>query len=749
MVEFESANLVLAAGCGDDLMGVSRGGWGAWPAAIVAAAMTLALFGPATARGPTHGVALVVSNSGDGIAPEVDADAAAMSRALGRDGLGYEVVEARNATRDELIENKVAFLSRLDANAVAVIYYAGYGVRVNGVDYIVPSGAHPSSAADLQSQAYDVDVLVKGARDKGAEVVVLLDACRNRADLAAIGAQCLGGMVRGRDHVYGLAATSAGSAAMGAPSPFTARLVAELKPGRTVGEVFAAVRGAGEASVDLPFGGADPVMARAAGPAPSVSSVALAPVAAPPPPPPVREAAPAPAAISSEEMDRRYGVLAKGVADANVMLDEGDVEGARARAPALLSEARALLEANPGYLGLHRDLGRLALIRGDAHTAVSEFEQERTARLPTNNPAYMGFLNLLLGTAYLRDGRLDEAITTLSAASFDNNGDDAYRKKMAQRSVRLGEAYRRAGRLAEAKGALDDANNFSRDIDNSAGHLQLAYLYFDQGAYADSLREAALAVEHREGTASRGGLAGAYAAQGQATWKLRPTDEYGAWKYALLAAKEEPANPEAQALAVQLPRYEPGPAFRGRPRLATVFAPIESQALSCYADPAERDRYLNSITHETEVLKADLVVIDAYMKSLAGQEEAYRARGYIDFHPDFAREFEAWRIRYEVIQNRSLQLSTSWFTYARANAVFCKGEAAGALAIPAGYDPRAYVLPVDTQVQNEPAEAAPVRQAAAPPPPPPLPPPPPPPPAPTAVAHAAVVPPPPAPVAIA
>jgi tetratricopeptide (TPR) repeat protein len=722
--------------------GAPRWGFVACLALLLCGLMASAGLVRAQASAPP-GVALVISGDNDGADPEISADGEAVAQALGRGGLGYEVVRVRNPSRAQLADSRAAF-AKVDHAPVAILYYAGYGVRVNGVDYIVPAGAKLSSPADAATQGYDIDALVSAAGKKADDVVVILEACRKREDLKAIGLQCLGGMMRGRDHIYVLAAgPSTGPGPDLTLSLFTGHLISQLQRGRSVRQVFAAIsRAVPDAVVDLPFGG-DPVLATGGS----------APARAAPPP------EPGPSTtlrmVSSEEVQRRFVDLVNNVAATHNLFDDGDVQAARERAPALLQEAQTLLSVDPKFPGLHRELGRLAMIRGDYAVAVSEYELERAARAGDTNAQRVNFLNLLLGTAYLRAGRLDEAIAALTAANFAEGSGEAYMKNAARRSLRLGEAYRKAGRADEALEALIKANELWPNIDNASAHLQLAYLYIDTNRPDDAVGEAGLVVGWRIATSSRGGLAQAYAALGQARWAQGPQTEAEVWGFIALARREEADNPDIAKLVAVLPPFAARPVFRNRPKLPAAFDVIEDQAQSCY-EAGQLNPYLDSIRRQTDGMQALLETLRTYMSSLGAQEAAYRARGYTGFSENFRREFDWWDSRFKIIQGRSNQLGGAWYAFVVANAGECKGQVPTRLAPPPGYDPRQYVLssagdpeadaPPPPAAAAAPRAAAP-QVAAGPPQPPPqpalsLPPPQAPPPAQPAVTPAQASPPP-------
>jgi TPR repeat protein len=63
---------------------------------------------------------------------------------------------------------------------VALFYYAGHGVQVQGTNWLVPTSANPESVTDLDYEMVDADLVLK--QMQGARTllnIVILDACRN------------------------------------------------------------------------------------------------------------------------------------------------------------------------------------------------------------------------------------------------------------------------------------------------------------------------------------------------------------------------------------------------------------------------------------------------------------------------------------------------------------------------------------------------------------------------------------------
>jgi len=63
---------------------------------------------------------------------------------------------------------------------VALFYYAGHGVQVRGVNYLVPVSANPTREADVDFQLLNTDLVLRQMEGAGTRLnLLLLDACRN------------------------------------------------------------------------------------------------------------------------------------------------------------------------------------------------------------------------------------------------------------------------------------------------------------------------------------------------------------------------------------------------------------------------------------------------------------------------------------------------------------------------------------------------------------------------------------------
>ena len=124
-------------------------------------------------------VALVVGNSNYtaiGALPNPGNDAADVSAALGR--LGFEVTPVLDADRVDMNEALRTFTRESVGADVALVFYAGHGLEMDGVNYLVPVDARLERDTDVRFEAVELDDVL--AATAGAALrVVILDACRN------------------------------------------------------------------------------------------------------------------------------------------------------------------------------------------------------------------------------------------------------------------------------------------------------------------------------------------------------------------------------------------------------------------------------------------------------------------------------------------------------------------------------------------------------------------------------------------
>jgi hypothetical protein len=128
---------------------------------------------------------------------------------------------------------------------VALFYYSGHGLQVQGVNWLVPVDANPTRVQDLDFQMVDADLVLRQMDGAGTRLnIVLLDACRNNP-FATRGLRALQpglAEMRAPDGTLISYATQPGNVAMdgiGADSPYTTALAATMRrPGLDIFRLF-------------------------------------------------------------------------------------------------------------------------------------------------------------------------------------------------------------------------------------------------------------------------------------------------------------------------------------------------------------------------------------------------------------------------------------------------------------------------------------------------------------------------------
>src|SRR5215469_10397131 len=152
--------------------------------AICTAIIVSALIAGSTAARAENRLALVIGESAYRAVtalPNPANDAQAMSKLLG--DAGFEVTTANNLSRDEMNQTVGDFASHIAAkgpDTVALVFYAGHGLQIDGENYLVPVDVDPKREADIPLQAVRLnDVLNTLASVPSRMRILLLDACRN------------------------------------------------------------------------------------------------------------------------------------------------------------------------------------------------------------------------------------------------------------------------------------------------------------------------------------------------------------------------------------------------------------------------------------------------------------------------------------------------------------------------------------------------------------------------------------------
>ena len=93
---------------------------------------------------------------------------------------GFDVYRYQNLTKSGMDDAVSSFVKIVNADnaATAVVYYAGHGVEVEGVNYLIPvDNGKITSESDVKIYAYSLDNILSLLNAK--EQIIILDACRN------------------------------------------------------------------------------------------------------------------------------------------------------------------------------------------------------------------------------------------------------------------------------------------------------------------------------------------------------------------------------------------------------------------------------------------------------------------------------------------------------------------------------------------------------------------------------------------
>jgi uncharacterized caspase-like protein/formylglycine-generating enzyme required for sulfatase activity len=201
-------------------------------------------------------VALIIGNSSYEFAGELanpKNDATDIAATLKK--LGFQIVDGTDLGKAAMDRKIRDFATSLAGADTALFFYAGHGLQVGGINYLVPIDAQLSTAAALDFEMVRLDLVQRTMEREAKTNVIFLDACRNNP-LARNLARAMG--TRSADIGRGLAAAESGIGTLisystqpgnvaldgdGRNSPYAAALAAQLAtPGQDLSTMLINVR---------------------------------------------------------------------------------------------------------------------------------------------------------------------------------------------------------------------------------------------------------------------------------------------------------------------------------------------------------------------------------------------------------------------------------------------------------------------------------------------------------------------------
>ena len=155
---------------------------------LIAAISAVALLVSADAALADKRVAFVVGNGAyKNVAPLPNPAVDAKSMAKLLRNVGFDVVEGSNLTRDKMTEKLLDFGKKAEGADVALFFYAGHGIAVNGTNYLLPVDADLKSEMDVKlGAAINIDLTLEQTMGDAKVKLVFLDACRDNPFAAKI-----------------------------------------------------------------------------------------------------------------------------------------------------------------------------------------------------------------------------------------------------------------------------------------------------------------------------------------------------------------------------------------------------------------------------------------------------------------------------------------------------------------------------------------------------------------------------------
>ena len=202
-------------------------------------------------------VALVVGNSGYANVPRLANPRNDASDMIGRlKAMGFDVIPGLDLDRNGFLNTLATFGRAAEGADVALFFYAGHGLQVNGQNYLVPTDAKVEYEAELDIALIPVPLVMQQLARGSRVNVVILDACRDNPfakDLSrTLGTRSSSALGRGLSRIQTASGTFIAFATQpdnvaqdgtGRNSPFTGAFLANMeKPGLSLSDLMIEVR---------------------------------------------------------------------------------------------------------------------------------------------------------------------------------------------------------------------------------------------------------------------------------------------------------------------------------------------------------------------------------------------------------------------------------------------------------------------------------------------------------------------------
>jgi uncharacterized caspase-like protein len=93
---------------------------------------------------------------------------------------GFQVQQAEDVDLRRLEQSVQSFVGSIRPGDVALFYYSGHGMQIDGENYLIPVSFSAASETDAKYESYSLSRVADGLQERGAALkVMILDACRD------------------------------------------------------------------------------------------------------------------------------------------------------------------------------------------------------------------------------------------------------------------------------------------------------------------------------------------------------------------------------------------------------------------------------------------------------------------------------------------------------------------------------------------------------------------------------------------
>jgi hypothetical protein len=199
---------------------------------------------------PCHAskLALVIGNGAYASGPLKNPPNDARDMAAVLQDLGFEVTVEIDTDRRRMLKVISRFGEKLKSSEVGLFFYAGHGVQVNGINYLIPTHSLIETEQDVEIEGVDMRRILGRMENAGTEVnLIFIDACRDNPYKKKFRSASRGlAVMRAPMGTFIAFATAPGDVAVdgfGSNSPFTKHLIRNMtRPNLPVETVLKEVR---------------------------------------------------------------------------------------------------------------------------------------------------------------------------------------------------------------------------------------------------------------------------------------------------------------------------------------------------------------------------------------------------------------------------------------------------------------------------------------------------------------------------